>query len=313
MSPAPKPSGTAPREAKPQNKPLYSDQKRGIAVFPDFVTNPESKETTEYFVYVEGKAENAIRIGRIPTKIGGYELQNDQQKGYSDVVDLVDGKELTRPGYPANGGAEYVQIIAPLGIDDVERKNDPSKTDKRLQLYVATAYLRKETPFDKEGRPNVESFNIHSKAAEAEEAGKRDLKCWRHIPIDGSINPRTKGPRWFELRVSDALKARDAIAAGEKYSFEHNGTLVTCEGIEAPQQEAGAETKWNPVLKFSAKQLDLKNEQYYSRGGRANGQRSGNFSNRGGGGHDGNTVPDPSLFALPEGQSAGAKPAQGRH
>lgn len=296
---APNTSGSAPREQKPQNKPLYSDAQRGLAVFPDYVTNPTTKETSEFFTYVEGKGENAVRIGRIPTTIGGYELQNNQAKGYSDVVDLVDGKELVRHGVgKGEQAAEYAQIIAPLGIADVPRTNAPGITDKRLELYVATAYLRKGAEFDQEGRPNVESFNIHSKPAkQGEEQGKRDLKCWRHIPIEGSINPRTQKPRWFELRVSDALKARDAIARGETYSFEHNGVKISCSGMSAPKQ--GEQKTLKPTLEFKAVQLAQQKQT-----GRPQGANS--FGYRGGGSHDGNSVPDPGLIPLPDSPNAAA-------
>jgi hypothetical protein len=230
----------APKQSKPRNDPLYAREVNGVkrAVFLQEITNGTTQETNECFAVVLTTKAGSTRIGAIPTilphpraakaaddKSEGYHLRNnmdgrdphDPMLNFSDAADLAQGIEVVCPATGSNGDA-YWQIISP---------GEPKRTEKGEKTfidfgkpYLATAYLRPGREFDENGAPNVESFYIHSAEAAAPgaktEHGKRDLKSWRQVPIEGSVNQRTGKNYWYTVTVKDALEARDAIAAGAK-------------------------------------------------------------------------------------------------
>jgi hypothetical protein len=267
------------------NRPLYSGEHKGIkrAVFLSQITNPQSGTTTEYFAAVlTDAAGKSTRIGAIPTilprprddkpagdKSAGYELRNhndphnpnDPMLNFSDAADLAQGIEVVCQATGANGD-KYWQIISPGELRETEKDN--KKYTDFGRPTIATAYLREGHEFDANDMPNVESFYIHSAAAAADKDAhsKRDLKSWRQVPIEGSVNPRTGKNRWYTVTVKDALDARDVIAAGaanftkkatDRFGNEIEVTATI--GVPKPKGEAAdaAAKPLKPMLLFTAR------------------------------------------------------------
>lgn len=207
------------------NKPVYHG---GEDVNPTLVfldtrtvrTGERAGESYDVFNYVKGDERITV-----PVRVGGYNLENGMTRDekYSDVVRLVEGDELV-VWARSRAGNDYPLILAPIGIKETQSEKDPAKVFKTLQVVAALA------EFAQDAGPNTppRAFIIPSIDDQGVESETRDLKCYRSVGGKDAAGKK----HYVPLRVSDALRARDALAKGQPFSFEHEGFTVSLDGVE---------------------------------------------------------------------------------
>ncbi|AHF94953.1 hypothetical protein OPIT5_00015 (plasmid) [Opitutaceae bacterium TAV5] len=161
---------------------------------------------------------------------------------FSDVVDLVNGRELVVWGRGANG--EYPMILAPVGTK--ERIHD-GKTYKNLQVVAALAeFARGADP-----RKDVPRAFLINSIEDGKLSETRNVKCYR------CVSAKHPGSRsvYLPIRVENAVEAVRSLASGKPYSFELDDFRISLEGIDIVPAKAGPVK----VLRFRAESLQQEN------------------------------------------------------
>jgi hypothetical protein len=184
---------------------------------------PNAGTSFDVFTYIRGTAETGGQWRcDVPAQIEGYLLQNTN--GGSDVVDLIDGKQVL--ARVIGKGEPYAILIAGTGLHETNVEN---QVYRRLDVVSALAYCNETN--------RVESFMIRSREPDGSESKFRNLKCYSAILAEGTGEKHKTRPVWVRITVADAITARDAVAKGKPYFVTRDdGVRLELVGMESVEK-----------------------------------------------------------------------------
>lgn len=224
-------------EGSRNSSPVY--RQGDVSVFLNTRTikkGPNAGKTYDVFTYVRGTAETGGQWRcDVPAEIEGYLLQNTN--GGSDVVDLIDGKQVLAR-VMGSKNEPYAILIAGTSLHE---NTVEDRVYRRLEVVSALAYCNEAN--------RVESFMIRSREQDGKESNTRNLKCYSAILAEGTGDKHKTPPVWVRITVAEAIAARDAVAKGQPYSVtRHDGVRLELVGMEAVEKSKTPQT----LMKFRA-------------------------------------------------------------